>query len=198
MAENSGEWIEVGGSQVHYLRDGAPDGRPIVLLHGASFTADTWRQIGTIKALVDAGYRVIAVDLPGFGQSPAAQHPTNHWLETLLDRLGVTAPVVVSPSMSGSFALPLVIAKPDRVAAWVAVAPVGIASYRQQLDRIRAPVLAIWGENDRTISLEQADLLVGKAPNRRKVVVRGAGHAPYMNDAAGFHAELLKFLAELP
>ncbi|MBU0616218.1 MAG: hypothetical protein KKI02_00725 [Planctomycetes bacterium] len=41
-------------------------------------------------------------------------------------------------------------------------------------------------------------LLAEGAPYARKVVIAGAGHAPYMQDAGTFHAELLKFLKELP
>jgi pimeloyl-ACP methyl ester carboxylesterase len=189
--------VDIDGCRVHYLRAGKEGGRPVVLLHGARFSAETWKQIGTIDILVQAGHRVYAVDLPGFGKSAPTTRAPRTWLRAFLDEVGIEAPVVVSPSMSGSYALPLATEEPARLAGLVAVAPVGVADYQQRLNRISVPVLAVWGEKDQTIPLEHADMLVGAVPRGRKVVIAGGSHAPYMNDPATFHQELLRFLAEL-
>jgi abhydrolase domain-containing protein 14 len=189
--------LQVGRDRVHYLVAGPAGGPAVVLLHGASFQAKTWQDIGTLQELASAGYRAYAIDLPGHGQTRRFRVEAERFLEDVLEGLEVDRPVVVSPSMSGAYALPLVTGHPSRVAGYVAVAPVAIDRYRDRLERITAPTLAIWGENDRVVPQEHADLLVDSALHARKVIIPGAGHASYMNDAQTFHRELLKFLDEV-
>jgi abhydrolase domain-containing protein 14 len=49
MIENQSRFVEIDGGRVHYLIEGSEKGRPVVLLHGASFTSETWKQVGTME-----------------------------------------------------------------------------------------------------------------------------------------------------
>lgn len=190
-------YILVQQIKIHYLEAGQPASPTILFLHGASFSSQTWQTLGTLLLLADNGYHAIAVDLPGFGQSEQAQ-PDNPetFLADLMDALSVAVPVVVSPSMSGRYSLPLVAAQPGRLTGFVAVAPVGITHFGPKLRGIQVPTLAIWGSNDHIISIEQADELCRLLPNARKVILTGAGHACYMNATDEFHRHLINFIHE--
>jgi abhydrolase domain-containing protein 14 len=197
MIENQSRFVEIDGGRVHYLIEGSEKGRPVVLLHGASFTSETWKQISTMEVLAQAGYLVYSLDLPGYGQSAPSQANHRTWLRGLLDLLNVDRPVVVSPSMSGRYALPLVTESPEKVSGFVAVAPVGILDYQDRLGLIAAPVLAVWGEHDTLIPQAQADRMIRSVKVGRKVVIPNGSHAPYMSDPATFHTQLLRFLTEI-
>ena len=189
--------VTVAGSTLRYLEAGPPGLTTVLLLHGARFTSETWRELGTIATLADAGYHVIAVDLPGYGNSEASAVPRDEYLNQALGQLWATSRfVIVSPSMSGGFSLPFVARQPDRVAGYVPVAPVGIADHRVALERVDVPTLVVWGENDQVIPVSQASVLA-EALSGETLILSGASHPCYLDRPDEFHRALLDFVGGL-
>ena len=185
--------VKVEGQSIKGRAAGPKSGVPVLLLHGAAFDSGTWEQLGTLAALAAAGFRAVAVDLPGFGGSKGAKSDPSHFLEALLPALGLERPVIVSPSMSGSFSFPFVLAHPDRVAGFVPVAPVAAVEYAARLRKSPVPALVVWGERDSVFPVAQAQPLADAFADGRVLVLAGARHPAYLDQPERFQRELIEF-----
>lgn len=187
--------LEIPGVQLRLRTAGPADGPPILLLHGASFSSATWEQLGTIRLLAQAGWRVYAVDLPGFGESPAGGPPPEQWVAAIYDALGLQSAALLAASMSGRAALPFVAAQPERVTHFVAVAPVAVAANLAALQGSPVRTLVIWSDADTVVPVADGHSLAAAMPGARLFLMPGAPHPCYMGDTAAFHAALLEFLS---
>jgi len=180
-----------------FLRSAGPaKGPPILLLHGAAFSSATWAELGTIALLAQSGWQVFAVDLPGFGASPAGGPPPEELVGAILDALQLRAAALLAPSMSGRAALAFLAAHPERVTRFIGVAPVSGPEKLSELQGCAVPTLLIWSDADPVVPTEQGRQLAAAMAHARLFLMPGAPHPCYLGDTAAFHAALLEFLRE--
>ena len=102
-------------------------GEPVVCVHGLGGTKASF--IGTVAALASENRRVIAVDLPGFGDSdkPLSGRYDAAWFADaivgLLDEMGLDRVDLIGNSMGGRVAIELGLRAPDRVRRMALLSP---------------------------------------------------------------------------
>lgn len=123
MTESAAHMIELAGEPVFYRAAGEA-GRPVVLLHSLPTSSDDW------QPFLDAGGRVIAPDLPGFGRSTKGGHlgyALDDQVRFLGDFLEVVAPdgplALGGHGWGAAVALAYAQAHPARLAGLVLIDP---------------------------------------------------------------------------
>jgi hypothetical protein len=125
--------VMVDGLNVYYKDTGPKDAPVLLLLHGFGSSLQTW---DVWAAKLETQYRVIRLDLPGFGltgPSPLHDYSESGDLATLthfVDKLGVSSFSIIGHSMGGKMAWNLAASEPDRVKALVLMAPDGFSEVK--------------------------------------------------------------------
>jgi pimeloyl-ACP methyl ester carboxylesterase len=119
IAAPESRFFEAKGVKIHYLLEGT--GEPVVLIHGLDSSARlNWELPGVMDALA-VDHQVIALDLPGYGDSDKPGDPAAYgqqWVDDvilLLDHLKIRKAHIVGYSMGGMVALKLIAEHPERV-----------------------------------------------------------------------------------
>ncbi len=126
---------EEGALRFRMIRTGRGDisiselgaGPPVLMIHGLGATKVSF--LPTLATLSPEGYRAIAVDLPGFGDSDKpvlASYDAAFFAErmtALLDALEIERAHVIGNSMGGRVTLELGLSAPDRIGRLVLLAP---------------------------------------------------------------------------
>src|SRR5437868_2623288 len=122
--------VKVGDVYVRYVDVG--DGPCLFLLHGIAYSVFGWRR--NLLPLVRGGFRVLAIDTPGFGYSDGPPEEVfrrplelprmiaDH-LDRVLDTFDIPSCSVVGHSLGGAYATFLAIEHPHRVEQLVLAAP---------------------------------------------------------------------------
>jgi pimeloyl-ACP methyl ester carboxylesterase len=138
------EVLEVDGHQVAY-RWAGESGPPVVVLHGWGASIDA---VASIQQGLADGRRVLALDLPGFGQSdpPPGVWGSNEYAELVchvLDRLGLKRVSLIGHSRGGAIAIVIATRWPERVDRLVLVNSAGLRAVRSVRHRARVAVFKL-------------------------------------------------------
>ena len=193
------KWATIKGLNIRYLMKGI--GNPFVLLHGFSFFAETWVEIGLFDELAEK-YVVYAFDMPYGVKSKSDKFDAGNrseyaeFLGEMLKKLNIDNPILLGASISGEVTLRYLSLGYDARAAILA-GPANVKNLLPVLDRISVPLLAVWGESDNISPPENAEIISAHVKNSEVQVMQGAGHACYLDRPEEFKSLLRNFLTTI-
>jgi pimeloyl-ACP methyl ester carboxylesterase len=121
--EASGAFVDLPNVKL-WVTDSGGTGDPVILLHANTGTSENWQK--QTPALVQAGYRVIAFDRPGWGMSVVHQGmkpiTVAEELDTLADHLKLDKFHLVGVAGGGYIALDYAAWRPERLKSLVVAA----------------------------------------------------------------------------
>jgi pimeloyl-ACP methyl ester carboxylesterase len=135
---------------VHYLEAG--QGPVLILIHGLGGSASVWRDdIG----LLATAYRVIALDLPGYGKSdkPKADYSVEYQagvVKEFIEALGVDKVTLAGSSVGGWIAALAALDSPDKVSRLILVDSAGL---RTEVAKTEVPLNPATREEEKTLLL---------------------------------------------
>lgn len=176
---------EGGQLRVAYLDEGPRDGQPVLLMHGEPSWSFLYRTM--IPVLVEAGLRVVAPDLVGFGRSDKPTERTDYtyarhvaWMRAaLLDHLDLRGVTFVGQDWGGLIGLRLVAENPDRFDR-VVVANTGLPTGDQPMSEA---FLAWQRYSQETEQFDVGRIVAGGCATTRPDEVVAAYNAPFPDDS---------------
>ncbi len=157
-------YMQVGDIRLHYLDEGPPEGEVVLLIHGEPTWSYLFRKM--IPVLVEAGYRVIAPDLVGFGKSDkfADEGVYSYAMQVdymlqLVQRLDLQDVTFFGQDWGGLIGLRVVAAQPQRFSR-VVVSNTGLPAADGLRGWFGYPLfkLAVWWEGEVTLEELRANV----------------------------------------
>jgi 2-hydroxy-6-oxonona-2,4-dienedioate hydrolase len=108
--------VQTKSWDIHYNEAG--EGYPLILIHGGGPGASGWSNYNPNIPYLSQFFRVLAVDLPGWGKSQPVTYEdrdNSGALAELLETLGISKAAVVGNSMGGASVIRLAYERPDLV-----------------------------------------------------------------------------------
>lgn len=139
----------ISGVRIHYQEAGDERAPVMILIHGFISATLVWNEV--FLPLAESGFRVIAVDLPGYGYSdkPADGRYTiaaqAHAVLSLMDRLGIEKATIVGASYGAAVAATIALDYPESVDRLVLIGAVSNDDAKNKL-LLRVASLPIIGD----------------------------------------------------
>ncbi|MBV9240990.1 MAG: alpha/beta hydrolase [Acidobacteria bacterium] len=112
-------FVHVDGMRIHYQEFGDIAAPPVILIHGYTASLYSWHR--SAPRIAEHGFRVIAVDLVGFGYSDKPRHfeytidAQARMITRFMDRLGIGQATLVGCSYGGAIAATIALDSPERI-----------------------------------------------------------------------------------
>jgi pimeloyl-ACP methyl ester carboxylesterase len=193
-------FIKLALTTVHGKLLGDPSAPLVLGIHGWSQRNGwhTWEPL--MEPLAAAGYCVVSVDMPGWGDSPALDglplggSRAMQVVIDILDGLQKNTATLLGKSWGGGVAVKTAVAYPNRVSKLILTAP-ALRDFEQLL-QIQQPVLLTWAEDDPVIPFTTAEIIVSAVPDIEFVAYPTGGHSAAQKNVADFAPKAIEFLAK--
>jgi len=152
LAPPGGRFLTVAGTRTFLVEAGPKDGPAVVLVHG--FGGSTFSYRKNVSPLGEAGFHVVAFDLPGSGLSEKRwdadySHPAQaDFIVAVLSELGIRRGAFVAHSLGANIAVHVLERHPEAVEKLVFVAPVFFEGKAPGTGRwlLRIPPVRRWAQ----------------------------------------------------
>jgi 2-hydroxy-6-oxonona-2,4-dienedioate hydrolase len=122
--ESTGRFVQTPSWRIHYNEAGS--GSPVIMLHGSGPGATGWSNFNRNIGALSKRHHVLAVDMPGWGESDAVTFEERDHVEAALqfmDSLGIEKAAFIGNSMGGMTAIRFAIAHPERISHLITMGP---------------------------------------------------------------------------
>jgi len=200
--------IQTSYGKVHAKVAGV--GPAVVFIHGRVPPLASWQSwTANLEEVAEAGFRAIAIDLPGYGDAARSEGAIStesavDCVLELFDRAPITRASIVGHNWGGLIAWRAGIIERSRVTKLVLVAAESAKQLNKSLSgELVTPTLIVWADDDPYLPVSQTQMFVDSIPKARKHVFTPGEGQPKLNHSeapqlAGkpFNDVVIRFLKE--